>query len=372
MERYINIVDYHQRRNNNHIFFNKNVIDTYPPCRNPWEKLVINQFGLTYNCISPAWLPKSIGSLLDYDDFFDLLNTYEARAIRSEIDLKRYSYCNSKICGHLSNNYSRTQYHPDTNDTSLLTEEQFTETSLITKLPSEICFDFDYTCNFKCPSCRLEMINHNHGPMVEINTNIVDKIKKVILDRYITSNTPLNIRWAGGEPFLSHAYLELFDYMIDNNAMYIKNIIQTNGSYLNRRKKLLKNFLPYIKEFRISFDAGTELTYKNVRINGDWQTLVKNCTYIKELITAQNTNTILISDYVVQLENFKEIPQYIELAKGLGFDIIYLNKLWSWGTWEDEEFKRLNICDRNHPDYPKLIEILKSYENDQMVFQHVY
>jgi molybdenum cofactor biosynthesis enzyme MoaA len=372
MERYINIVDYHQRRNNNHIFFNKKVAETFLPCRNPWTKLVVNQFGLTYNCISPAWLPKSIGSLLDYDDFFDLLNSYEARAIRSEIDLKRYSYCNNKICGILSTDFAIKQYDPDTTDTSLITEDRFTETSILRTLPNEICFDFDYTCNFKCPSCRTEMINHNQGPMVEINEKLVDKIKKVILDRYIETKIPLDIRWAGGEPFLSHAYLELFDYIVYNQATNIKNIVQTNGSYLDRRKKLLKDFLPYIKEFRISFDAGTESSYNKIRINGNWDTLIKNSTYTKNLIISQNTNTDLISDFVIQLENFQEIPQYIDLVKSLGFDWINLNRLWSWGTWEDEEFKRLNVCDRDHPSYPKLIEILKSYENDNMIRQHVY
>jgi pyruvate-formate lyase-activating enzyme len=371
MERYINIVDYYQRINNNHVFFDKQVIGL-PKCNYPWEKLVINQFGLTYNCTSPAWLPKSIGSLLDYEDFFNLLNTYEARAIRSEIDLNRYSYCNNKICKHLSTDLSIKHYNSQSANTTLLTEDQFTETSITKNLPNEICFDFDYTCNFKCPSCRTEMINHNQGPMVETNKKLVDKIKKVILDRYIETKTPLDIRWAGGEPFLSHAYLELFNYIIDHKAINIKNIVQTNGSYLNRRKKLLKDFLPYIKEFRISFDAGTESSYKNIRVNGDWHTLIKNCTYTKNFIISQKTKTKLISDFVIQLGNFQEIPQHIDLVKSLGFDQINLNKLWSWGTWSDLEFQNLNICDRNHPRYLELIEILKSYENDSMVFQSVY
>lgn len=371
MERYINIVDYHQRRNNNHIFFNKKVV-AYPNCKNPWEKLVINQFGLTYICVSPAWLPKSIGSLLDYQDFFDLLNTYEARAIRSEVDLNRYSYCNNKICCHLSTDYAIQHYDSKITDTSLLTEDQFTENSTLTKLPNEICFDFDLTCNFKCPSCRTDIINHNRGSTVETNKKLVDKIKTLILDRYIETKTPLDIRWAGGEPFLSHAYLDIFNYIIDQKATNIKNIVQTNGSYLNRRKKLLKNFLPYIKDFRISFDAGTESTYKNIRVNGDWHKLIKNCAYTKDFIISQKTNTSLISDFVIQSGNFKEIPQYISLVKSLGFDRINLNKLWSWGTWSDEEFKNINVCDRHHPSYPELVAILKSYENDQMVFHHVY
>lgn len=368
MERYITIVDYHQRKNNDHILYDKQATNL-PKCTYPWTKLVVNQYGAAYNCLSPAWLPKSIGSLLDHNDFFDLLNTHEARAIRSEIDLHRYSYCNSKICQHLSGNYARGHFNTTPIETVLLTEEQFTPTSTVSKLPNEICFDFDYTCNFKCPSCRTEMINHNQGPMADVNQRLVDKIKHVILDRYIETNTPLTIRWAGGEPFVSHAYLELWQYIVDKKAVNIKSVVQTNGSYLHRRAELLEAFLPYVSQLRISFDAATAETYTKVRVNGDWLTLISNCNYIKTLIDKSKLKVQLSSDFVVQLDNFQEIPQYIELAKSFKFNLIYLSKMWSWGTWSDEEFTRLNVSDTNHPRHQELVDIVKPYQPDKTIVQ---
>ncbi len=369
MERYINIVDYHQRKNNNHIIYDKQVTNL-PKCMFPWQKLVINQYGAAYNCLSPAWLPKSIGSLLDYDDFYELLNTHEARAIRSEIDLNRYSYCNSKICLHLSGTPANGKFNTIPSDTVLLKEDQFTATSIVTELPNEICFDFDYTCNFKCPSCRTDMINHNQGPMAEINQQLVDKIKHVVLDRYIESGTPLAIRWAGGEPFVSHAYLELWQYIVDKKAVNITNIIQTNGSYLHRRAELLEKFLPYIQQLRISFDAGTAATYSKIRVNGDWETLVNNCAHVRKLIDKLKLNVYLSSDFVVQLDNFQEIPQYISLTKSLGFDNINLSKMWNWGTWEDEEFAHLNISNVGHPQHQELVTIIKPYSSDKKINQN--
>jgi molybdenum cofactor biosynthesis enzyme MoaA len=374
MERYINIVDYHQRKNNNQIIFDKQA-KKLSMCQNPWNKLVINQFGAAYICSSPAWLPKSIGSLLDYDDFFSLLNSYEAREIRSEVALKRYGYCNHKICGHFWGPVmisADSIIEPPSAETfEFLTEEEFTTNSSVDKLPSEICFDFDYTCNFKCPSCRTEMINHNQGPMVETNKKIVSKIKHVILDRYIDSKKSLTIRWAGGEPFISHAYLDIWQYIVDKNITGINNIIQTNGSYFKKRSGLLEKFLPHIRILRVSFDAGTAETYSKIRINGEWETLIDNCKYVRKLIDQFKINTTLESDFVVQLDNFQEIPRYIDIAKSIGFDQINLSKMWNWDTWPMQKFKELNISSNTHPRHQELVEILKSYASDPIVLNTI-
>ena len=370
MERYINIVDYHQRKNNQLEIFDRHVKDT-PTCRYPWTHLVINQFGTTYICQSPAWLAKGVGSLLDHNDFFDLLNSHEAQSIRSEISLGRYSYCNHKICSHLLHNKNLQLLPQQPEDLILLTKDQFTADSIVTTLPIEICFDFDYTCNFKCPSCRTDMINHNQGPLWESNRLLVEKIKHVIIDRYIKTGDPVTFRWAGGEPFVSKAYLELWKYIIVTGNKKIRNIIQTNGSYLSKRTGILLKFLPYINVLRISFDAGTPTTYEKVRANGNWNTLIKNSKQVRAMINNNKFKTKLISDFVVQLDNYQEIPTYIEIAKSIGFDSIQLSTMWNWGTWEMDEFNQLNISDPTHPKHQDLIDILNVYANDLQVNQHV-
>jgi len=362
MERYINIVDYHQRINNSQILFDKQVRGH--KCTAPTQQMVVNQNGLTYICPSPAWLPKSIGSVLDYTDFFDLLNSYEARQIRSEIDLGRYSYCNHKICNFFNNQNIKVTESSD--PVPLLTDDQFTTTSLVTTLPYEICFDFDYTCNFKCPSCRTDIINNNLGPAKLANDRIVEKIKHVILDKYIETNTPLHLRWAGGEPFVSHAYSELWEY-ISNNGKYFSHTIQTNGSYLKKRKDILTKMFPTILELRVSFDAGTKETYEKIRLNGIWEDLLDNCEFVVQLKTKYGFKTNLQTDFVVQYDNFREIPAYINLAKQLGFTHIRLSRMWNWDTWSTDEFNKLNVTDSNHPCYTELLEILNPYTQDPMV-----
>lgn len=355
MERVINIVDYHQRNNNKQILFDKQITNLQT-CKNPWNNLIINQFGIGYICVSPAWLPKGIGSLLDYDNPMDLLNSYEARAIRSEVSLGRYSYCNNKLCGYLPVDIEPIY-------TDLLEEKQFTTDSVINKLPSNLCFDFDYTCNFKCPSCRQDIINHNQGPMSTTNKLIVDKLKN-LLTEYANTNTKVTIRWAGGEPLASNAYLTLWKHIITLENKNIKSIIQTNGSYLKKKSKLLSEFLPYINEFRISFDAGNANTYKINRLNGKWKTLLENSEFIKELIQQLSPNVKLVADFVTQYNNYNEIPEFIAVTKKLGFNWVNINKMWNWDTWSMEEFEKLNITSPLHPNYSDLMLILAPYTND--------
>ena len=363
MERYINIVDYHQRKNNKHILFNKHVTGC-PKCSVPEKYMVINQHGAVYICMSPAWLPKSIGSVLDYNNLLDLLNSHEARAIRSEISRGRYNYCNHNICDYLSilepgASIVKSPQHPD--DFILLDEHEFTEDSYTTKLPAEICFDFDYTCNFRCPSCRNEIINNNHGMIWEENKKIVEKIKHLIIDRYTDST--VTFRWAGGEPFVSDAYLKLWEYIVDTERVGIRNIIQTNGSYLIKRKKLIESFLPYVDMIRISFDAGTKNTYEAIRRNGEWETLLENCRFIKNLIEKSGEKVILLSDFVTQKDNYQELEEYVSVVDNLGFDLISAGKMWNWGTWSDDQFEHLNVSDPTHPEYQKLVSIIKNINN---------
>ena len=82
-----------------------------------------------------------------------------------------------------------------------------------------------------------------------------------------------------------------------------------------------------------------------------------------------NFNEIIAQKEV--LDNFLEIPEYIELAKSLGFDGIKLNIVWNWNTWSAVEFQMLNIADTNHPRHSELVEILSKYKNDAQVAQHI-
>jgi molybdenum cofactor biosynthesis enzyme MoaA len=168
----------------------------------------------------------------------------------------------------------------------------------------------------------------------------------------------VEIRWCGGEPFISEVYLNLMEYCVASGKN-IQHIIQTNGSYLQKKADLFTKLLPTLKELRVSFDAATAATYAVTRTNGQWHTLLDNVRWARDTIRTQHAPTKLTADFVVQADNYQEIPAFVELCHSLEIDQINFQKMWNWGTWSQAEFDAKNIYNPQHSDYAKLVAVFE-------------
>jgi sulfatase maturation enzyme AslB (radical SAM superfamily) len=336
------------------VFYDKQYTAT-THCQVPWNTLGVNNNGDVFLCSSPSWIPKFAGNVLQSNDIYEILNSPMAQQIRQEITAGRYYYCNNKICNFFAQIDPGT-YHsnPQQNQSPL----PFVHQPPVTAIPAYLIFDFDYTCNFKCPSCRTELINNNkHHVVRPVNNGIVEKIKHLIVDQIQTQS--VEIRWCGGEPFISEVYQDLFEYIIDAKKPNIQHVIQTNGSYLRSKADMVEKLMPTTKELRISFDAATAETYEKIRVNGDWDLLINNVRWVNDLINRSQLPTNVSADFVVQMDNYKEIPAFIELCNDLGIKHINFQKMWNWGTWPQQVFDAKNIYDPAHPMYNELTALFK-------------
>jgi len=333
------------------IFFDKHAPKMFA-CRVPWNTMGVNANGNVFICESPSWVPKFVGNILESSDVYNILNSETAQAIRQEILAQRYYYCNHRISRYLAPKTGSIATAPVTDaDLAPLPYQSSAET-VVTQIPRNLIFDFDYTCNFRCPSCRTELINNNkHHVIRPINDRISAKIKELVIDQI--EYQPVDIRWAGGEPFISEVYVDLMEYCIASGKN-IKHIIQTNGSYLIAKADLLERLLPHVKELRISFDAATALTYSKIRVGGVWSNLLENVQHVQQQIKSLGLATQISIDFVVQQDNYREIPMLRKLATDMGIKNIYYQRMWNWGTWPLEEFNRKNIYNPDHPDYEQL------------------
>ena len=339
------------------IFFNKDYKEVQ--CRVPWETLGVNSNGNAYICASPSWIPIFVGNLFESDDIYDILNSRISLKIRQEILAGRYYYCNTRICSFFNfKDTNKYQLQPKTESDQIELEFKDSPELHVNQIPKNLVFDFDYTCNFKCPSCRTEIQNWNADHIRRpVNDRLVEKIKHLIIDKI--QDQPMDIRWCGGEPFMSDVYIELFNYIISTGKTNIQNIIQTNGSLLIAKKDLVKDFLPYVSDLRISFDAGCAETYALTRVGGDWDRLIENIKFVVALVKEHNFKTKITADYVVQKNNYKDLPQFVEICKELGVHVNITSKMWNWGTWDEKTFDDMNIY---HPTHP-LYDDLKKYFN---------
>jgi sulfatase maturation enzyme AslB (radical SAM superfamily) len=337
------------------VFFNKN-LNSVHACTAPWDTIGINQNGNVFICESPSWIPIFVGNILETENIFDILNSESAQKIRQEILSNRYYYCNHSICGFFGK-IDKSTYTQNPTDLTPLKYE-YSNNLIVNSIPKNIIFDFDYTCNFKCPSCRTEVINWNEDYIIRpINNSLVEKISHQIIDKI--QDQLVTIRWAGGEPFMSEPYLQLMSYIISTGKINIQNVIQTNGSLLQQKGKLVNDLLPYISELRISFDAASKETYKSIRVNGSWEKLLDNTVWVRDVIKRNKFSTQLTADFVVQKDNYKEIPLFVKLCKELGIPKFNLQKMWNWGTWDQTIFEDKNIYNPSHPDYEDLVKYFK-------------
>ena len=345
----------HNQQRQSQIFFDKQL--NHPGhCSVPWDTLGVNQNGDIFICSSPSWIPKFVSNLLQVNSIFDALNSETAQKIRQEILHGRYFYCNNRICNFFKN-IDPADYQTQPKDTTPLPYQPAPEFQ-ITQIPKNLIFDFDYTCNFQCPSCRTHLINNNkHHVIRPINDSIANRIKHMIID--MIQDQPVEIRWCGGEPFISEVYVDMLEYIAHSHQPNIKHIIQTNGSYLQKKSDLFQKLLPDLKELRVSFDAATDVTYHKIRVNGQWSTLLENVRWARETINAQACATKLSADFVVQADNYREIPAFVELCDSLGIDQIYFQKMWNWGTWPQQIFDAKNIYNTQHPDYAELVAVFE-------------
>jgi len=347
----------------NQIFFDKKAsIDR--GCSIPWNTLGINANGEIFICSSPSWIPKFVGNIQKINNIYEALNSEMALKIRNEIVNNRYFYCNNQICNFFKNIPSGSyNTQPDDHQSMVALPDRIDDQLQVTAIPKNLIFDFDYTCNFKCPSCRTELINNNkHHVIRKINDNIVDKIKTLVIDQI--DHQPISIRWCGGEPLISETYLTLMNYILDTKKTNIQHIIQTNGSYLQSKQDLLQRLLPSTQEMCISFDAATATTYHKIRVNGRWNLLLDNVRWFKQFVDKNNFPTQISAYFVVQLDNYREMPLFVELCAQLGIDNINFQKMWNWGTWPQDVFDSKNVYNPQHSKFAELQDIFKQINRE--------
>jgi hypothetical protein len=60
-------------------------------------------------------------------------------------------------------------------------------------------------------------------------------------------------------------------------------------------------------------------------------------------------------DFVVQARNFDQMGNFVDLAQRVGADKVYFLRLRNWGHESAENFRKLDVCDQDHPAYDALL-----------------
>ena len=294
-------------------------------CNYPSQVVNIDHNGYIFVCLCEAWLPWSIGHVMDFASIHDIQNAKMTKDIIRSQELGHYEYCDTKHC-NVSNQFERKLYE------------------------TQIYLGIDDSCQLTCPSCRNEMIfekDYHH------KINWVQRIIKWLNHENLG---PTNILiGAHGDPFASRLYRETME-AIGKLDTIIKFQLRTNGLLLTRYLEEL-DILSRLSLLEISIDAATEHTYQLVRQPARWANLIENLEFLQTI--RQVADFQVQANFVVQKNNYKEMPNFVDLCNNYNMRPNF-TLLQDWNTFS---YKNNAVHQSTHADH---LEFLSVIANDKI------
>lgn len=127
-----------------------------------------------------------------------------------------------------------------------------------------------------------------------------------------------------GEPLLHPNLIDMIKYTKEKLKTTVG--LTTNAIFLrdNVCEHLLKSGLDTIA---ISFAGATREVHNNIRINCNFDIILKNVKHLIELRKTLKNNIKIIASYLMMKQNVDNLPNFIKLCNNLGIDDIVINNL---------------------------------------------
>jgi hypothetical protein len=327
---------------------------TYLVCKKPFEWLEIDadKHRTAYLCCS-GWLTKAAGKTIDpismsINDLDLVWNSNNAKEIRKSVLDGSFRYCNKILCPHLNEISGPVQY-VSRNELDSLNQLAFGSNHFA---PKQLNCAYDRSCNLACPSCRKNIIASESTEREFNNTYL-----RTVLDKYGDALLEINIT-GSGDPFGSRHFWDILRSQTLKKYPNLKIILHTNAQLLTaKRWNQIEHITDQIKLLEISIDAASEATYTINRFPASWNRLLENMAIISNF--RKNCIIPLLKlDYVVQENNWREMKEFITMARRWNADIIYFSPLNNWGTFEKYEFNERCVHSPNNVNYNEFVAYL--------------
>lgn len=301
-------------------------------CNFPKRHISIDKKGRCFHCMCDGWVPWPSSNLLSFNSIEEILNNSVAQKIQKSTELNgSFKFCNTAYCG-------------------------IRKSSKV--MPGDVYYislGIDDSCNLKCPSCREQFIFYKSGKVFE-HKKALSKHFQNLIEK---TNKKLEITvGSDGDAFASLIYRD-FLYNLKETPN-IKFILKTNGLLIEKKIKKLP-ILNQIKRLEISIDAACKETYSIVRPPGDWDKLIKNLEFLK------NLKIKLMFNFTIQSNNFNDIYNFINLCNKYNA-MPNFTLLQDWGTWHN--FAEYSVENSSNKYYIKWQEVKKDLFERGLLFDN--
>lgn len=321
-----------------------------PFCPMPFSHFRVSTVGDVSICSPSRVKIPVVGNLLR-NDVEDVWNSPDAQAFRQSILNGTFEYCKADHCPALQKQSLPDRDRIEDPRLRKIIDEGITA---LGSGPTELNLHYDRSCNLKCPSCRPEIIAIK-GQELDRATRVRD----AVVDSTMMIDAELITLCGYGEVFSSKVHLGFLRTVTQETAPRLRIKILTNGLLLTPSMwTSLSNAHSMIDEIWVSIDAATTETYA-INRGGNFERLIENLEFIGHLRKAKAIKRFYIS-MVVQENNFREMPDFVELGTRLGCDKVYFQKLFDSDKADMADFDERAIHKAEHPHHQEFRNILET------------
>jgi LPS sulfotransferase NodH len=323
--------------------------DAHPGfCSKPFETYTIDARGRIRVCCED-WLHKTIGDARS-GSLRAQWNSPDAQAIRASILDGSYRYCNKLQCPDLVK-----KSLPKLDEVTSPRHREWIERNAysIEDAPAVLSLGYDPSCNLKCPTCRHDFIVLKDAAFAK-----AEKMHEAVIDE-LMPHAARAIITGHGDAFSSRLYRRFLRDLDPRDYPELKVLLMTNGlSFTPQMWESMAKAHKAISGVSISVDAATRETYL-INRGGNFDKLLRNLEFIGGLHGSDELQFFEIS-FVVQANNYAEMPKFVELAKDVGCDSVLFMKLIFWpGTFPKSEWPGRAVHLPDHPAHTDFLHHLR-------------
>jgi len=325
-------------------------------CIQPFNRLETRYNGDVFTCCM-GWLSTPIGNI-NQETADNIWNSETAQKIRQSILDGSFAYCSRSKCPKIINKTLPFKKDIRSQFERTIIDQHITVMSI---KPQELKLNHDRSCNLACPSCRAKP----YMAKGEERTHLAKIAETVILPLLKDANI---VEITGsGDAFGSEHFRTIIKQINAEAFPHLKIDLFTNGVLFDEKSWHQLELQGLCRRVVISVDATLEKTYNILRKGGDFKRLLQNLEFISELRQqAELTRVVLV--FVVQKENFLQIPDFIRLVNKFKFDEAFFQMIAPWSQ-SIEDYEAKNVGFSKHPLHQDFLQVLRDpLLQDKVVF----
>ena len=316
-------------------------------CPLPFEHFEISPSGEVLVCCG-HWLPTSIGNFMK-GPIDGILNSAKARQIRESMTDGSYKYCNHLDCGAMIQGTLPTAEelnNPATRQAVADADYRMNGVDFLT-------FGFDQTCNLSCPSCRTHRIVEKTSESIEKARAVEEKLVDLLPTVKVLHINP------AGELFGSKPSRKLLEMIDDERCPQLVLDIISNGTLFTEEEwNKFPGIHRKVRSVRISIDAAHPATFEKLRRLGRYEPFVENMRFLSRLRAGGIIPQLKFS-FTYQLDNFREMPEFVEFCASMNADFAIFERLQNI-AFSAKDYRAKAVHYPEHPQYAEFLEIISN------------